>query len=180
MKKILLMILIFIFAIFAIGCTKTEEVPAAVKNLERFKYITIEYPNNPAPSFTLTDDKGNILTNDNLKGKVYILQGFAPGCSSCAREIATLGRVYEKFKDKNLEVISIDIGSNDINGALDTKERFNGGDWLWTFDSDDVAIKLQMRTLESTYIIDKEGIIRYKDESLSDSNILSQEIEKLI
>ena len=180
MKKILLTLLIFTFAIFAIGCTKTEEVPAAVKNLERFKYITIEYPNNPAPSFTLTDDKGRTFTDNDLKGKIYIIQGFAPGCSSCAREIAALGRVYEKYKDKELEIISLDIASNDINGALDTKGQFNGGDWRWTFDSDNVAIKLQMKTLESTYIIDKEGIIRYKDESLSDSNILSQEIEKLI
>lgn len=177
MKKILL---ILIFAIFVISCTKTEEVPNAVKNLERFKYVTIEHPNTKAPSFTLTDNNGNKVSDSSLNGNVYIIQGFAPGCSSCAREIATLNKVYEKFKDKNLEIISIDIGSNDINGALDTKEQFNGGNWIWTFDSDDVAIKLEMRTLESTYIIDKEGIIRYKDESLSDSNILSQEIEKLI
>ncbi|MBI4452401.1 TlpA family protein disulfide reductase [Candidatus Woesearchaeota archaeon] len=177
MKKILLTL---VFAIFVIGCTKTEQVPDAVKNLERFKYVIVEHPNTKAPSFTLSDASGSEFTDQELKGKVYIIQGFTPGCSSCAREIATLNKVHEKFKDKNLEIISIDIGSNDINGALDTKERFNGGDWLWTFDSDDVAVKLQMKTLESTYIIDKEGIIRYKDESLSDSNILSQEIEKLI
>ena len=176
MRKVLL---ILIFAIFAIGCAKTEEVPAAVKNLERFKFVTIEHPNTKAPSFALSDDKGTKFTDQDLKGKTYIIQGFTPGCSSCAREITTLKSVYEKFKDKNLEIISIDIGGNDITGALDTKEQF-GGDWIWTFDSDDVAIKLQMRTLESTYIIDKEGIIRYKDESLSDSNALSQEIEKLI
>ena len=177
MRKILLILL---FAIFAVGCTKVEEVPDAVKNLERFKYVTIDYPNTKAPSFALNDDKGKKFTDQDLKGKIYIIQGFTPGCSSCAREIATLGKVYEKFKDKNLEIISIDIGSNDINGALDTKERFNGGDWIWTFDSDDVAVKLQMKTLESTYILDKEGIIRYKDESLSDLGVLSEEIEKLI
>ncbi len=177
MRKILLIV---IFAIIIVGCAKTKAVPDAVKNLERFKYVTIEHPNTKAPSFILSDEGGNKFTDQDLKGKIYIIQGFTPGCSSCAREIATLNKVYEKFKDKNLEIISIDIGSNDINGALDTKERFNGGDWIWTFDSDDVAVKLQMRTLESTYIIDKEGLIRYKDESLSDSGILSEEIEKLI
>src|SRR3989338_3740546 len=177
MKKILL---ILIFVIFVIGCTKAEEIPDAVKNLEKFRYVTIEHPNTKAPSFTLSDGSGTIFTDQDLKGKIYIIQGFTPGCSSCAREIATLKSVYEKFKDKNLEIISIDIGSNDINGALDTKERFDGGDWIWTFDSDDVAIKLEMKTLESTYIVDKEGVIRYKDESLSDLKTLSQEIEKLI
>lgn len=174
------MILIFTFAIFAIGCTKAEEVPQAVKNLEKFKFITIEHPDILAPIFELTDDKKNKFTSNDLKGRVYIVQGFAPGCSSCAREIAALNKVHNQFKEKGLEIISLDIVSEDIKGALDTKERFNGGDWRWAIDSDNVAVKFGMSTLESTFIVDKEGIIRYKDESLSDSEILSQEIVKLI
>mgnify|MGYP001598508424 CR=1 FL=1 len=170
---------IFIIVLFLLGCTQNE-VPQAVKNLEKFKTITVEHPNMKAPSFELTDDKGSKLTSEGLKGKVYILQGFAPGCSSCAREIATLNVLYGRFKADGLEIISLDIASNDISGALDTKEQFNGGDWRWTVDTDDLAVKLGMRTLESTYIVDKEGIIRYKDESLSDANTIIKEIEKLI
>ena len=177
MKKIFFVIIV----LFLLGCTtQNSEVPQAVKNIERFKTITVEHPNTKAPSFELTDDKGNKLDNEALKGKVYVIQGFAPGCSSCAREIATLNTVYDIFKDKGLEIISLDIASNDISGALDTKEQFNGGDWRWTVDTDDLAIKLGMRTLESTYIVDKEGIIKYKDESLSDASILIKEIEKLV
>ena len=177
MRKVLL---ILIFAIFVIGCTKTEEVPDVVKNLERFKTITVEHPNSAAPSFTLKDGKGMIFTSDDLRDKLYILQGFAPGCSSCAREIATLNKMYEKFHDKGLEIISLDIVSDEISGVLETKERFNGGDWYWTMYTDDVAIKFGMTTLESTYIVDKDGIIRYKDESIINADIMSQEIEKLI
>ena len=177
MRKIFFVIIV----LFLLGCTtQNSEVPAAVKNLERFKTITVEHPSTKAPSFELTDDEGSKLASEGLKGKVYIIQGFAPGCSSCAREIATLNKVYEKYKDKGLEIISLDIASNDISSALDTKEQFNGGDWRWALDTDDLAIKLGMRTLESTYIVDKEGIIRYKDESISDANILGKEIEKLI
>ena len=174
-------IFFLLIVLFLLGCTtQTPEVPQAVKNLEKFKFITIEYPNTPAPSFTLTNDKGNTLTSSDLKGKVYILQGFAPGCSSCAREIATLNKVYEKFKDQGLEIISLDIASETIDGAVETKKQFNGGDWHWALDLDNVAVKFGMRTLESTYIVDKEGIIKYKDESISDPEMLSKEIEKLI
>lgn len=177
MKKIFFILTI----LFLLGCTaQNSEVPAAVKNLERFKYVTVEHPNIKAPSFTLTDDNGNKISDSSLKGKVYIIQGFAPGCSSCAREIATLNKIYNQFKDKSVEIISLDIASEDISGAINTKQQFNGGDWRWAVDTDNVAVKLEMKTLESTYLIDKEGIIKYKDESLSDSNILSQEIEKLI
>ena len=149
----------FVILIFLSGCSANSDaqVPQAVKNLEKFKLVTIEHPNTKAPSFTLTDNKGNKFTSDSLKGKVYIVQGFAPGCSSCAREIATLNKVYEKFQSKGLEIISLDIASNDIRGSLETKKQFNGGDWRWTVDLDNVAIKFEMRTLESTYIIDKDG-----------------------
>ena len=182
MKTYNLFFIGFVVGLFFIASctTQNSEVPAAVKNLERFKTITVEHPNTKSPSFELMDDKGSKLDNEGLKGKIYVIQGFAPGCSSCAREIATLNKVYEKYKDKGLEIISLDIASNDINGALDTKEQFNGGDWRWTVDTDNLAIKLGMRTLESTYIVDKGGIIRYKDESISDADILSREIEKLI
>jgi len=174
-----LLFLIFV-GLFILSCAKTQETSQAVKNLQKFKFIAIEHPNKQAPSFALTDNKGNKFTNNDLKGKVYILQGFAPGCSSCAREIATLNKVYDKYKNKNLEIISLDVASEDINGAIETKKQFNGGDWRWTFDSDNVAIKFEIRTLESTYVIDKDGIIRYKDEIISNPDILSQEIEKLI
>lgn len=178
---------IWIFAtlsLFLLGCStttrQTDDTPQAVKNLQKFKFITVEHPNIAAPYFTLTDDKGTRLDNKGLKGKVYVIQGFAPGCSSCAREIATLNKVYDKFKDKNFEIISLDIASEDFSGVIETKERFNGGDWRWTIDTDNVAVKFEMKTLESTYVVDKDGVIRYKDESITDLDTILQEIEKLV
>ncbi|MBI2655819.1 TlpA family protein disulfide reductase [Candidatus Woesearchaeota archaeon] len=177
------MLLIFIFAIFAIGCSQNNPQKTAqdtISNLRKFAPVSSEYPNKPAPLFTLTDDKGVQFTSEDLKGKIYVLQGFSPGCSSCAREIGNLNKVYNNFQDKNVEIISLDILSEDISGALDTKEQFNGGDWIWAVDFDDVAAKFGMRTLESTYIVDKEGIIRYKDEIISNPDTLIKEIEKLV
>ena len=171
-------------ALFLLGCNTNnlanQEAPQALKNLQKFKFATIEHPNNPAPSFTLTDDKENKFTSNDLKGKVYILQGFAPGCSSCAKEIATLNKVYDNYHNKGLEIISLDVASEDISGAISTKKQFNGGDWHWTINTDNVAVNFGIATLESTYIVDKEGVIRYKDETISDADILSQEIEKLV
>jgi len=163
-----------------IGCTTNNQTPKAVLNLEKFRTATIEAPNIPAPNFKLTDSNGNELTNENLKGKIFILQGYTYGCTSCAEEIAALNKIYIKYKDNGVEIISMDIVSEDIETALETKKKYNGSDWHWVLDNDNVAVKFEMKTLESTYIVDKDGIIRYKDESISDANILSKEIEKLI
>lgn len=181
MKNKFLMIFFVIIILFLLGCsTTTQQAPDPLKNLQKFTIGAPDYPNKPAPPFKLTDDKGKTFTSDDLKGKVYILQGFAPGCSSCAREIATLNKVYDKFKDKGLEIISLDVASNTIDGAIETKKQFNGGNWRWAVDTDDVAVNFRIATLESTYIVDKEGIIRYKDESISNLDILLEEVEKLI
>ena len=184
MKNKYFSIFFILIALLLLGCnvnnSANQETPQAVKNLQKFKFATIEHPNKPTPSFTLTDDKGNKFTSNDLKGKIYILQGFAPGCSSCAREIETLNKVYNKFHDKGLEIISLDVASEGISGAISTKKQFNGGDWRWTIDTDNVAVNFGIATLESTYIVDKEGVIRYKDETISDTDTLSQEIEKLV
>lgn len=178
MKKLILSSILFIM-ILTIGCT-ANKTPKAVLNLEKFKTATIEAPNISAPNFKLTDSNGNELTNENLKGKIYLLQGYAYGCTSCAREVATLNQIYTNYKDKGVEIISMDIVSEDLATALETKKIYNGGDWHWVLDDDNVAVKFEMKSLESTYIIDKDGIIRYKDEAISDADILSKEIEKLI
>ena len=182
--KSCLILAVAVFIILIAGCAKnspnTEGVPQAVKNLEKFKLVTVEHPNTAAPAFILTDDKGINFSSNDLKGKIYIIQGFAPGCSSCAREIATLNKLYDKFHGKGLEIISLDIVSDDPSGVLYTKKQFNGGNWHWTFDSDNLAVKLEMKTLESTYLVDKEGIIRYKDETITNADVLSDEIQKLI
>lgn len=167
--------------VFLSACnSKSDELPAAVRNLEKFKFATIDHPNITAPSFTLTDNKNNKISNEVLKGKMYIVQGFAPGCSSCAQEIATLNKIYNKYHSKGLEIISLDVASSDISGALETKEKFNGGDWHWAIDTDEVAVKFKIATLESTYLVDQQGVIRYKDESLTDFDAISKEIEKLV
>ena len=181
-KKILFYLVIIL--VFLFGCNTNNsanpEASQALKNLQKFKFATIEHPNTKAPPFALVDDKGNKFTSNDLKGKVYMLQGFAPGCSSCAREITTLNKVYDKYHNKGLEIISLDVASEDISGAISTKKQFNGGDWRWAIDTDNVAVNFGIATLESTYIVDKEGVIRYKDETISDPDILSQEIENLI
>ena len=162
MKKSIILIIVIILILFLEACaSNSKETPQAVKNLEKLKLAAVEHPNILVPSFTLTDNNGKIFTNNDLKGKVYLVQGFAPGCSSCAREIATLNKVYNKFKDKGLEIISLDVASEDISGAVNTKKQFNGGDWHWTVDLDNVAVKFGIRTLESTFIVDKLELCRF-------------------
>lgn len=168
--------------IFLVGC-KPEKINSSsdpLQNIRRSLLATIERPNTPVPEFTLKDINGNVIKNTDLKNKPYIIQGFTFGCASCAKEVATLNKVYNEYKDKGLEIISVDISGEDNEGVMETKERFNGGDWIWALDTDNVGVKFGMKSLESTYLINKNGNIIYVDHILTDPEILSEEIKKII
>ena len=177
--------LIFVLAILILsGCSKNNSSDAHTDVHENFKTVGVinfvGYPNTEAPQFRLTDQNGKELTDENMKSKVYIIQGYSFGCSSCAQEVASLNKVWEKYKGKGIEIISMDLFSEDMESAMETKKLYNGGDWHWTLDNDDVAVKFAMASLETTLIVDKDGIIRYKDEIISNADDLSKEIDKLI
>jgi len=67
-----------------------------------------------APHFALKSLKGNTLNLEDLRGKVVLLNFFATWCPPCRQEIPDFVRLYEKFKDKGLEIVGIAL---DMQGA---------------------------------------------------------------
>ena len=62
----------------------------------------------PELNFTLMD--GTPITNDNLKGKVVVLQFTASWCSVCRKEMPHLeSEVWQKFKNEDFILIGIDL-----------------------------------------------------------------------
>ncbi|SNR53734.1 TlpA family protein disulfide reductase [Lutibacter flavus] len=62
----------------------------------------------PQLDFNLLD--GTSITNENLKGKVVVLQFTASWCSVCIKEMPHLeAEVWQKFKNKDFILIGIDL-----------------------------------------------------------------------
>lgn len=175
--------IILILTIIVTGCVKPDkplEKADPIANIKKSLLATIEHPNIPAPEFEFKDISGRVIKSSDLRNKVYIIQGFTYGCSSCERETATMNKVYSEFKDNGIEIISIDINGESDDFVRETKEKYNGGDWVWAVDRDNLGVKLGMRSLEATYLVDKNGIIVYADEILTDSEVLKEEVKKVI
>ena len=68
-----------------------------------------------APEISLPDTKGNTINLSSLKGKVVMIDFWASWCGPCRRANPSVVRLYEKYKDKGLEVygVSIDSKKND-------------------------------------------------------------------
>ncbi len=111
------------------------------------------------PKFSLTTLSGNTITQENLQGKVFLLNVWASWCLTCRVEHAELMQISE-----SKQVLIYGLNYKD---QLDTANN-----WLQTFGNPytaviydpkgTLALNLGVYGVPETYLIDQQGIIRYK------------------
>jgi thiol-disulfide isomerase/thioredoxin len=62
-----------------------------------------------APAFSLKDNEGKTFSSESLKGKVVVLNFWATWCPPCRAEIPAFKNVYEKYKDKGVEILGVSL-----------------------------------------------------------------------
>jgi peroxiredoxin len=64
-------------------------------------------PGTVAPDFSLPAPDGKTYSLSQYKGKVVMLELFAPWCPHCQADAPIFNEVYEKYKDKGVQVIAV-------------------------------------------------------------------------
>lgn len=116
-----------------------------------------------APDLRLQNMDEETIDIKDFKGKVVIVNFWATWCPPCRREMGSLERLYQATKDKNVEVLAVNIGED-----IDTVFSFMGiiepsPNFQIIFDPDAVSMSLwKVQGLPTTYIINPEGNIAYR------------------
>ncbi|NOZ74964.1 MAG: TlpA family protein disulfide reductase [FCB group bacterium] len=122
-----------------------------------------------APQFTLADMDGNWISLDQLEGKVVLLNFWGTWCAPCRREIPDFIRLYDRYKDKGLEIVGITLSSGkpaDI--AAFMKSKGMNYTVLTDIDGDETQMVTQrygevtgepINGIPTTFIIDRDGYI---------------------
>lgn len=98
---------------------------------------------SPVPKFSLVshDDPKVTFTNESFKGKKYLIDFWATWCGPCKAEMPELHKVYEKYKDKGFEILSISFDQSE-----DAINKYRKGEWkmpwLHTFVDGELKEKL--------------------------------------
>ena len=117
----------------------------------------------PAPDFTLADMDDEMHSFKDLRGKVVLLNFWATWCPPCRREMPSMERLYQKLNGEDFTVIAVNqMESGDhvfaYTGQLEVDPTFT-----ILFDRDSrVSNSYRVNGLPTTYLIDKQGNIRFR------------------
>ncbi|WP_071460012.1 thiol-disulfide oxidoreductase ResA [Bacillus massilinigeriensis] len=147
-KRLIARTIILLVLVLAVGYT-------LYANLTKEDDSTVEI-GKEAPDFVLSDREGNKHQLSDYKGKGVFLNFWATWCGPCEREMPHIDNQYKQFKDKRVEVLTVDVGESKI--AVDKfVERHNLTFPVMIDEDGQVQAAYGIGQLPITFLIDEEG-----------------------
>ena len=120
-----------------------------------------------APEFTLADTAGTNVALSSFKGKYVLLDFWASWCRPCRIENPNVVRVYKKYHDKGLNIISVSLDkAGQRERWLQAIEK-DEMDWYHVsnlqFWQDPIARMYNVRAIPATFLLDADGKIIAKN-----------------
>jgi len=81
-------------------------------------------PGNPAVSFELPNQKGELVTMSDFKGKYVLLDFWASWCIPCLDEFPHMQRIYENTSRDNFEIVAISTEEDSLKW-IESLNRFD-------------------------------------------------------
>ncbi len=161
MNTVMRMYIVFLLSVLVMSClllsTNDNIVFANVKT-------GIEVGQKASGFKLLTTDNKGIELETFSKNKVTLLVFGATWCHSCRNEVSDLKGYYNELKDKGLKLISVDIQENK-KAVVSFIEKFQINYPVALDTNGSVARQYNIVGIPLNIVMDKNGVIRYKEHS---------------
>jgi peroxiredoxin len=162
------LVVLGIVTLYYVNSSPSAEAPHLVSSM----------PKNAAPQFTLNDINGRPVSLADYRGKVVILDFWAPWCPPCKREIPDLISLQDQYASKGLQIIGVGLDRPD---NVSSFVRENGVNYPVMVGDDDITqLYGGIPGIPTTFIIDKEGNISKRFEGFTDRAAFEAAIRKLL
>jgi cytochrome c biogenesis protein CcmG, thiol:disulfide interchange protein DsbE len=114
------------------------------------------------PSFTFSGINGGpVRVPDNFRGKVIVFHFWTIGCSSCLEEMPAMNGLYGTYHNKGLEILAVNVGQR--KETVKTYAAELKVFYPILIDPDlKGARTYNITDVPRTYLIDRNGVIRYR------------------
>ena len=118
-------------------------------------------PSEPAPQVELSSLEGQRLKLSDFHGRVVLLNFWATWCGPCRAEIPELNKLQRDFEASGLAVVG--VSWDDSAAGVREFQKETRQDYTVLLGGEDAQDKFEaIRSLPTTYVIDREGRIRQR------------------
>jgi|HubBroStandDraft_1064217.scaffolds.fasta_scaffold38326_2 cytochrome c biogenesis protein CcmG/thiol:disulfide interchange protein DsbE len=136
---------------------------------------------NPAPDFsvaTVVNGKGNVALRD-LRGKVVLVDFWGTFCDPCKKSFPKLQDLYARYASRGLSIVGISEDEAEDKEKIPSFGNTYGAKFTLAWDrAKSAARSYKPETMPSSFLVDKEGVIRYAHVGYRDGEEV--EVEKEI
>lgn len=114
-----------------------------------------------APDFTLKTPTDEEYTLSELKGKAVLVNLWATWCPPCRAEMPVIEKMYQEYKDQGFVVLAVDMTyqDNPLN-VVPFTQKYGLTFPILLEETGDVGAAYQLRSLPSSFFINRAGIIQ--------------------
>lgn len=179
---IVVAVIISLFWLFSDNTQKSSSsrTTSQFTNPEAPNYKQLEV-GTKAPEFNVRTIDGQNLSLSSLQGKIVVLTSGAAWCPTCVIENKNFGPVHDEVKDKDVEFITVDIDPIDgVTAIKEFQKRYAPWHNVEQRQAKQLIEDYGFIRFEITYIIDRDGTIKFRDSQITETETLREELEKLI
>jgi len=126
---------------------------------------------NPAPDFVLTDMQGQKHQLSDYRGQGVFLNFWGTWCPPCKKEMPYINNQYQQFKDKGVQVLSVDIQESEL-AVQQFADRYNLQFPIMIDKDKEVMTTYGIDPLPATFLIDKNGkVVKYYTGELTEKKV---------
>jgi cytochrome c biogenesis protein CcmG/thiol:disulfide interchange protein DsbE len=113
-----------------------------------------------APDFELQTTTGETVKLSDLRGQAVLVNLWATWCPPCRAEMPAIEKVYNEYKDDGLVVLAVNMTYQDtFSNIAPFVDEYGLSFPILLDETGSVGTAYQLRSLPSSFFIDREGII---------------------
>jgi cytochrome c biogenesis protein CcmG/thiol:disulfide interchange protein DsbE len=151
-QVVFLVILVFLIGLFVAGYVVNSR-PGGKKIIKS---------GDRAPEFKIQGSDGRYINLSDLRGNVVMVHFWATWCSPCVEEMPTLDKLYRTFMEKDLKILAVSVDEGGEGSVIPFMQKNHLNVPVFYDPDRSIAGLYGTFKFPETYIIDRQGMVRYK------------------